>query len=257
MGLGIIGAVVGELRMYAGGGAGSNNVVNLSGDPGVEQQVVTGWLLANGAPVSRVTYANLFAVIGTAYGVGNGSTTFNLPNLQQKFPLGRSTLAPGTVVGERSGSMNHSHTMSHTHSFQHQHDLASHTHGMGHTHDLSNHLHVVAHDHFVSGQTSGPNAGSFGGSVGTNATFGSSLGLATNDHSHSWSARTDGGSRFQSDGPNVNQTGGPSVSTTAGPSTNLSGFVFGSTVTSDASVGSTAGVSAYPPYQVVHFIIKY
>lgn len=43
--------------------------------------VPTGYLTCNGAAVSRTTYADLFAVIGTTYGKGNGSTTFNLPNL--------------------------------------------------------------------------------------------------------------------------------------------------------------------------------
>ncbi len=44
-----------------------------------------GWLKANGAEVSRTTYANLFAAIGTHYGAGNGSTTFNLPDLRGEF----------------------------------------------------------------------------------------------------------------------------------------------------------------------------
>ncbi len=48
----------------------------------------TGWLLCDGAAVARTTYANLFAVIGTSYGAGDGSTTFNLPSFQQRFPIG-------------------------------------------------------------------------------------------------------------------------------------------------------------------------
>lgn len=48
----------------------------------------TGYLLCDGAAVSRTTYAALFAAIGTAYGVGDGSTTFNLPDLRGRFPLG-------------------------------------------------------------------------------------------------------------------------------------------------------------------------
>ena len=44
-----------------------------------------GWLKANGAAVSRTVYANLFAVIGTAYGSGDGRTTFNLPDLRGEF----------------------------------------------------------------------------------------------------------------------------------------------------------------------------
>ena len=47
-----------------------------------------GYLLCNGAAVSRTTYADLFGVIGTTYGAGNGSTTFNLPDLTDKFSQG-------------------------------------------------------------------------------------------------------------------------------------------------------------------------
>ena len=47
-----------------------------------------GYLLCNGGAVSRSTYADLFAVISTTYGAGNGSTTFNVPNLAGKMPQG-------------------------------------------------------------------------------------------------------------------------------------------------------------------------
>jgi len=45
----------------------------------------TGWLQCNGAAVSRTTYSDLFAAIGTVYGVGDGSTTFNVPELRGEF----------------------------------------------------------------------------------------------------------------------------------------------------------------------------
>ena len=54
-----------------------------------------GYLVCNGASVSRTTYANLFAKIGTTFGKGNGSTTFTLPNLIDKFAQGSTTV--GTV----------------------------------------------------------------------------------------------------------------------------------------------------------------
>lgn len=54
-----------------------------------------GFLLCNGSAVSRTTYADLFAKIGTTYGTGDGSTTFNLPNLTDKFIQGSGTA--GTV----------------------------------------------------------------------------------------------------------------------------------------------------------------
>lgn len=48
----------------------------------------TGWLECNGQAISRTTYADLFAALGTAFGSGNGSTTFNLPNLLGEFIRG-------------------------------------------------------------------------------------------------------------------------------------------------------------------------
>jgi hypothetical protein len=50
-----------------------------------------GWLLCNGADISRTTYADLFAVIGTIYGAGNGSSTFNIPDLRGIFLRGAGT----------------------------------------------------------------------------------------------------------------------------------------------------------------------
>lgn len=52
-------------------------------------------MLCNGSAVSRTTYADLFAKIGTLYGTGDGSTTFTLPNLANKFIMGHGTA--GTV----------------------------------------------------------------------------------------------------------------------------------------------------------------
>ena len=49
----------------------------------------TGWLIADGSTVSRSTYSALFAVLGTTYGVGDGSSTFGIPNLKGKVPVGR------------------------------------------------------------------------------------------------------------------------------------------------------------------------
>ena len=55
----------------------------------------TGWLLCDGSAVSRTDYADLYAVVGDTYGAGDGSTTFNLPNLVDKFVEGSATA--GTV----------------------------------------------------------------------------------------------------------------------------------------------------------------
>ena len=61
-----------------------------------------GWLMCDGSPVSRTTYAALFAAIGLTYGAGNNDgITFSLPNLQGRVPVGaNATYARGTAGGE-------------------------------------------------------------------------------------------------------------------------------------------------------------
>lgn len=52
----------------------------------------SGWLLCDGAAVSRTTYADLFAIIGTAFGTGDGSTTFNVPDCRGRYFLGKDDM---------------------------------------------------------------------------------------------------------------------------------------------------------------------
>jgi len=61
-----------------------------------------GWLLCNGADVNRTTYARLFAAISTAYGTGDGSSTFGLPDLRDRVLLGKGT--NNGTVGTETGS---------------------------------------------------------------------------------------------------------------------------------------------------------
>ena len=58
-----------------------------------------GWLLCDGSAVSRTTYAALFEAIGTTYGSGDGNTTFNVPNLVDKFVEGSSTAGTTKAAG--------------------------------------------------------------------------------------------------------------------------------------------------------------
>lgn len=58
-----------------------------------------GWLLCNGAAVSRTIYASLFSVVSTTFGVGDGSTTFNLPNYVERTPFGASLTTTASVTG--------------------------------------------------------------------------------------------------------------------------------------------------------------
>jgi microcystin-dependent protein len=71
----------------------------------------TGWLLCDGAAVSRTTFSALFTAIGTAYGVGDGSTTFNVPDLRQRFPLGKATAGTGSTLGGTGGLIDHVHAL--------------------------------------------------------------------------------------------------------------------------------------------------
>ena len=97
---------VGTINMYAG----------------ATTDVPSGWLLCDGSAVSRTTYAQLFAVLDTEYGVGDGASTFNLPNFvtDNKFPraatndAGRGTTGGAsdvTLTSAQSGLPAHTHSV--------------------------------------------------------------------------------------------------------------------------------------------------
>jgi len=88
----------------------------------------SGWLLCDGSAVSRTTYATLFAAIGIAYGSGDGSTTFNLPDLRGRFARGvdgtanndpdkaaRTASNTGGNTGNAVGSLQDDNLESHNH----------------------------------------------------------------------------------------------------------------------------------------------
>lgn len=66
----------------------------------------TGFLLCDGAAVSRTTYADLFGVIAELFGVGDGSTTFNVPDTQGKIPVGKGASGV-TNIGDTGGEQTH------------------------------------------------------------------------------------------------------------------------------------------------------
>lgn len=74
----------------------------------------SGWLVANGAAVSRATYATLFAVLGTTFGSGDGSTTFNLPDYRDRMPIGAGTSYSANSTGGSKDAVvvSHTHTAS-------------------------------------------------------------------------------------------------------------------------------------------------
>ncbi len=92
------------------------------------------WLLCDGTAVSRTTYGALFAVIGILFGVGDGSTTFNLPNFKGRGAIGLDVTVPAfDTRGKTGGEINHTPTVA---------EMAAH----GHTQDAHDHT-QDAHNH--------------------------------------------------------------------------------------------------------------
>lgn len=83
-----------------------------------------GYLLCDGSAVDRTTYATLFGVIGTTFGAGDGSTTFNLPDLGGRVPLGvSSTHLLGSTGGSETVTLTESELPAHVHVVpQHGHE---------------------------------------------------------------------------------------------------------------------------------------
>jgi len=124
------------------------------------------WLLAHGQALSRITYAQLFAVMGTNFGAGDGSTTFNVPDVRGRTIVGKDNMGGtsadrltalsggvnGDVLGAVGGAQSHALTEA---------ELAAHTHpvtgtgsgtaassGSAHTHNVPIQIHI---DGFTSG----------------------------------------------------------------------------------------------------------
>jgi microcystin-dependent protein len=135
-----------------------------------------GWLLCDGSAVSRSIYSALFSILGTTWGAGDGVSTFNLPDLRARFPLGSVSAGPDTVgayggTNEVTLTVNelpeHNHPLTgkaHTHSVTdpgHTHTITDpgHTHGVTdpqHTHTITD----AGHDHTI-GSTNAAGAGVF------------------------------------------------------------------------------------------------
>ena len=133
----------------------------------------TGWLICDGSAVSRSTYSALFAVLGTTFGSGDGSTTFNLPNLKGRVVVGRDTTDTDfDVIGETRGSKTHTLTVS---------EIPVHSHAI--TINANTTDFVYDPGGYTSGYISGRDANNDGIIDGTSNTFGMALAKVT-DHTH-------------------------------------------------------------------------
>lgn len=74
-----------------------------------------GWLWCDGRAISRTAYSELFSIIGTTYGSGDGSTTFNIPNLQDRVRMGAGSDPNGYTGGQASVTLTESQMPSHQH----------------------------------------------------------------------------------------------------------------------------------------------
>lgn len=121
----------------------------------------TNWLLCDGSAVSRTTYAQLFSAIGVRYGSGDGSTTFNLPNLKGRVPVGQDTSQTEfDVLGETGGAKTHTLTVA---------EMPSHTHRTGIQPDRAGNYNDGGSSAYVYfDQTSGKETTTTGGSQAHN-----------------------------------------------------------------------------------------
>lgn len=212
-----------------------------------------GWLLCDGSAVSRTTYARLFAAIGVVWGPGDGSSTFNLPDLRRRFKIGSGS---GLTLGQTGGAWDHVHAgPDHQHGpgtlavpahAAHFHtrgtlavpDHAQHQHGIAHTHTFSDSFTTSSYSHTYFERGSGA-WGFFGFSNGTHS------------HTGSVSGTTSAASVSVSDlaGPTSHGTITGQTSTD-GPTTH--GAISG--LTAAAGTGNTG--SANPPYAVLNALIR-
>lgn len=176
----------------------------------------TGYLWANGQAVSRSTYLALFSFYGTSYGAGDGSTTFNVPDLCGRAPFGaddmggiaakgRITSAGSGIVGTRASfggvesvTLTLAQAPAHAHAGTTSAGSAhSHTTGIesaGHTHTYSGTTGTVSANHthpsVITG--GGTNVFSAGGLPGINSLTTGSTGNQSADHTHTFSGTSDG-----------------------------------------------------------------
>jgi microcystin-dependent protein len=156
----------------------------------------TGWFACDGSAVSRTAYADLFAAIGITWGAGDGSTTFNLPNLINRYRRHRDGGTLAGAVGNLQGPTN----LTHTHGVV----GSTGTQDTDHTHTFSGNTGAMSanasHTHGVSAGVKGgvTNSGLQGGGTfvgptnGGGATGDITINSTNTDHTHAFSGTTSG-----------------------------------------------------------------
>ena len=205
----------------------------------------SGWLICDGREILRTgIYFNLFTLISTNYGSGNGFTTFNIPDLRSKVIRGRdiTNSISGTTTGSNSVTLDTSHMPSHTHS------LSSHTHTYGHSHNV-NHTHGVYHKHYYQDVAFLEWGGSNGNVFGSRQSDGdNSLLYRSTTQGQSFNSKVDlitGGKATSTDVVSGFNTGASGPFTSGTPSNNNS-----------RSSGSGTAFSIIPINLTMNFIIK-
>lgn len=175
-------------------------------------------LYCDGAAVSRTTYAKLFAVIGTTFGAGNGTTTFNLPDMRNRSARGWDN-GRGVDSGRALGSfqagtvLSHDHTASTNTTGAHTHTAATSAGGV-HSHSASTNS-AGAHTHTASGATGSNRQGhthTFSGSTSTTA-----------NHTHAFDTTSSTSNGGTSAGAGGFGSGGGETSTSTGAHTHTLG----------------------------------
>lgn len=199
------------------------------------------WLICDGSAVSRTDYATLFALLGTTYGVGDGSTTFNIPDLRQRFPLGKAASGTGATIAGTGGSIDHTHT-----SAAHTHTVPAHYHGMGTGADLN-----ITSSGATTTATDGAHSHSFTyRQTPTAFGAGAPAGASASGTLASWSTATDGA---HSHSVNAHTHSSASIAGRIGLVTN--GVDGNAAMTSGSTTPGATG-SNNPPYLVINYIIK-
>jgi microcystin-dependent protein len=146
----------------------------------------SGYLLCDGSAVSRTTYSALFAALDTTYGAGNGTTTFNLPNLQNRVPVGKGS---GTFGSLNASGGSEDVTLTVDQIPSHNHTQNSHNHTQdAHNHTQNSHNHTQdAHNHTQNAHNHGASSGDAGSHAHTASTTtnGAHTHGSSGSHSHS------------------------------------------------------------------------